>query len=89
MEETNLRMIRLKYHIHLAELAQNAGICNQHMSRIELVKVPVTRHHERLVTDALYQVIATRRSELARLEEDFQKCIGRMLQNAGGSEDEL
>jgi transcriptional regulator with XRE-family HTH domain len=89
VEETNLRVIRQKYHIHLAELAQNAGICNQHMSRIELVKVPVTRHHERLVTEALYQVIAERRSELAKLEEDFQRCLGRMLQDAGGSEDEL
>lgn len=88
MEVTNLRVLRQKYHISLSALAQKAGICNQHMSRIELGKIPPTKHHENLVTGALYEVIAERRREVANMEEDFRSHIGRLLQDAEGVDNE-
>lgn len=87
MEVTNLRVLRLRYQISLAELANMAGISNQHLSRIELGKVPMTAHHEEIVTRALRNLIAARKTALDGLEKEVNANQGQLLRGVGGSWD--
>lgn len=86
---TCLRVLRLRHGISLAELARNAGVSNQLISRLELAGVHSTPHQEQRVAEALKELILQRRAALAELEKDFLADKGRLLEPLEVEADEL
>ena len=87
-ETTNLRCLRQRYGIHLAELARITGVCNQHISRAELKQSHATARLENQLADAIEAVISNRKQELLLLEADFLRYRGRLLETAEGEANE-
>lgn len=57
-----MRLLRLKYHISLAELSRSAKISPQRMSQIELAAERSTEYQRQLVAEA-FDIIAEERGK--------------------------
>lgn len=77
--KTNLRALRYRHHITLAQLASCAGLSGQYISRAELGEIAATARLEIQMSSAIEAVISARRSELRALEADYQTCKGCLL----------
>ncbi len=78
--QTNLRMLRLRHHVSLTELAAHAGLSGQYISRAELGEISATARLERQMNAALEAAISRRRTELHALEADYIAYQGTLLQ---------
>lgn len=86
---TQLRLFRLRHKIALPELAGNANISRQQLSRLELSVVTSTVYQEEKITEAVCSLIAERRSALRMLEQDYLTYRGRFLETLEVPRDEL
>ena len=86
---TRLRYLRLKYGITLSELAREAGISNQHLSRLERCVAAPSSRQEKRVALALWSLIESRQRVLLRLKQDVLISQGQLLQPVEGLEYEL
>lgn len=77
--QTNLRALRYRHHITLAQLASCAGLSGQYISRAELGEITATARLEAQLASAVERVISARKMELRALEADYKTCKGRLL----------
>ena len=77
--KTNLRALRYRHHITLAQLASCAGLSGQYISRVELGEIAATPRLEVQMSAALEAVISKRRAELQALEADYMTYKGSLL----------
>ncbi len=77
--QTNLRVLRHRYHISVAELASHASLSKQYISRAELGEITATVRLEAQLSAALEAVIFKRQSELRALEQDYMTHKGNLL----------
>ena len=77
--KTNLRSLRYRHRITLAQLSACVGISGQYISRAELGEIAATARLEQQISSALEAIISARREELRTLEEDYLTCKGRLL----------
>ena len=77
--KTNLRSLRYRHHITLAQLSACAGISGQYISRAELGEIAAIARLEQQMSSALEAIISARREELRTLEEDYLTCKGCLL----------
>lgn len=77
--DTNLRVLRYRHHITLAQLASCAGLSGQYISRAELGEIAATARLETQMAAAVEAVISARRSELRALEADYMTYKGSLL----------
>lgn len=68
------RVLRLRYGVTLAELAQAAGVSRQLLSAIELEPARQTPYHEALLRLAFRRVTARRRERAQALERALDRC---------------
>ena len=66
-----MRILRIKYRITLAELAQGIGRSGSWLSLLELSGTTPTEQTRKAVARAFEEVVASRRSALYALEHDF------------------
>lgn len=76
---TNLRSLRHRHHITLAQLASYAGLSGQYVSRAELGEITATARLEAQMASAVESIISARKAELRALEADYMICRGRLL----------
>nr|WP_325205301.1 helix-turn-helix transcriptional regulator [uncultured Oscillibacter sp.] len=77
--KTNLRTLRYRHHITLAQMASCAGLSGQYISRAELGEIAATPRLEVQMSAALEAVISKRRTELQALETDYMTYKGSLL----------
>lgn len=87
-KQSNLRLLRCRYHISLGEMEAASGFSNQYISSAELGKIHPSLQLEERLCSALEAVIASRKQELLLLEADFLKYRGRLLEAAEEDEHE-
>ena len=68
---TNLRILRLKYRITLNELAEAAGVSNQHLSYLERGETRASPEQQEKMAKAFAKLIEERDSSLYALSDDF------------------
>jgi len=73
MKNRRMRFLREKHGIPLLELSRYSDASQQRLAQIELGTGSATGHMNRLVETAFARLVATKRRELAALEEDLQK----------------
>lgn len=86
--KTNLRTLRHRYNLSLAEIEMVSGLSNQYISRVELGQVKPTKLLETQMEVAIETIIASREDELRSLKSDYQRYIGRLLQPGEGIDHE-
>lgn len=82
-----IRLLRLQYHISLRELAQDAGVCHQYLSALELGKGYGGKQAEAIVQKAFEAVITARCEQLKRLSEEYAANRHRLLEFINVEED--
>ena len=80
---TNLRALRFRHHISLAELAAHSGLSKQYISRAELGEISATGRLETQIGFAVAAIIAARKAGLQALEKDYVTYRGRLLKEEG------
>lgn len=86
---TYLRYLRLRYSIGLPELARQAGVSPQQLSRLELRQVPCTQRQEEKVFHAVEGWIQCNREKIRAIEEIVYHCQGYLLSYMEEDEHEL
>ena len=76
---TNLRSLRQKHRISLAELAAFSELSRQYINRIELGQTAATSLLETNMASAMEGVIAKRKRDISLLETDYLRRRGRLL----------
>ncbi len=77
---TNLRYLRKKYRIPLAELSASLGISGQQISRMELLDRPITNAVEQQYRYGMLLLIAHRCVELKQLLDEFEAVEHRLFE---------
>lgn len=77
--KTNLRALRHRYGLSLAELEAASGLSNQYLSRAELGQLSATERLEKQLASAIESVISDRKAELQALEKDYMAFKGLLL----------
>lgn len=77
--QTNLRVLRFRHRLSLAELAACSGLSLQYISRAELGEISVTANLEAKMMTALEAVVVRRRAALQTLETDCERYKGRLF----------
>ena len=89
LQITYLRYLRLRYGIGLPELARQAGVSPQQLSRLELRQVPCTKQQEIKVCNAVEGWIKYNREQIMAVEEELRRCQGHLLSYMEEDEHEL
>lgn len=80
---TYLRYLRLRYGIGLPELARQAGVSPQQLSRLELRQVPCTQRQEKKVCHAVEGWIQCNWEKIRAVEEELYHYQGHLLSYMG------
>lgn len=79
---TNLRVLRRRYGLSLADLKAVTGLSNQYISRAELGEIAATPRLEKQLESAVEEIILKRETALQSFKMDFQRYRGRLLRPA-------
>ena len=85
---TRLQYIRTRCNLSAKELGQEAGLSQQHISRMELLDIPATPGHEAILRWALLRLIDRRIRELFRLRVYCKNHDGCLLKHMEENEHE-
>ena len=86
---TYLRYLRLRYGISLQELAKQANISAQQLSRLELRLVPCTPRQEEKLCHAVEGWIVCSRERTDAVEQEYFRYKGNLLRYMEECEHEL
>lgn len=86
---TPLRILRMRHRVTLSELAQEAGVSIQQVSRLELGEVTGTKYQEEKIASAWASLIRRRRTALVQMEKDGLSYSGGFLKRVEVGRDEL
>ena len=73
MQTRQIRLLREKHGITLAQLSHYCDASPQRLSQIELGTVPITIHMRKLIQTAFNGFIASKQQELTSLKSDFRR----------------
>lgn len=85
---TRLRVLRFRYSITLKALASHMHISNQHLSRMELLEIPPTAHHEQQLAAGMERLLTEWIDAPEELRQEYETHKGRLLQPAKETENE-
>lgn len=79
MKTTQLRRLRLKYHITLTELADAVGFSNQYLSALEQGKAPASCEQKERIARVFIQLANTRSGDIRALDQELSATKGRLF----------